>query len=392
MAPDGSGAAMTASSPTRNALWADWTLDGSRIAYAYKFTDRSGNEASQLRVMAADLSDDREVGAERPGFRMTPEWAPAGDRVVFTLYEQGRSRGEADLFTVAADGTGLRRLTSLPGEELEPTFSSDGERVFFARRDASRPPAVTSVWSVRADGGDLREHVGGDALVALHDVAVAPLAARLAFTGGADGRMFVASLDGGGIDPVSPRVSLQPSWSPDGTTLALVRLGAGGDQTLWRVPVADPQTAAPLRGDFQRGYGIEGADWVSDRTEAHVVVLDERAPAVTLARLERRDGQVVRTAFGPSSSARRGGAFRVARRRDLAFVALDRSGVRRVEVLVGRARSGAAAARVVIRAAADWRRVRRKLGRGVHELRFRTADRAGNAALSRRIRVRVGAR
>jgi hypothetical protein len=395
MSPDGSGAAVTASSPTRNALWADWTRGGHRIAYAYKFTTPEGNEASQLRVMNADLSDDREVAAERPGFRMSPEWSPDGDRIVFALYERGRIMGGSDLFTVAPDGSGLRQLTSLPGEELEPTYSWDGRRVVFARQDASRRPALTSIWSVDAGGGDSREHVSGDALVALHNIAYWQLGGRIAFTGGSDGRILVASLSGRGVEPVTPGVGLEPAWSPDGTSLAYVRLAPGGDQALWRVPVDDPDAAVPLRGDFQRGYGIDGADWVSDPWPAYSVVPDEDAPAVTLARLVRRDGAVARAAFGPTSSPTRSRSFRVRRVRDLAFLAADRSGLRRVEVLIRRrpASPGAAAVRrVVIETPADWRVVRRSLRRGVYDLSFRTSDPAGNSATSRPMRVRVGGR
>ena len=387
MAPDGSGAAVTASSPTRNALWADWTSDGSRLVYVYKFTDASGNEASELRVMNPDLSGDRELAAERPGFRMTPEWSPDGTRVVFALYEGGRVLSTSDLFTVAADGTGLRRLTSLPGEELEPTYSSDGTRIVFARQDATRPPAVTSIWSVRADdGGDLRRHVDGDALVSLSNIAFSPLGTRMAFTGGSDGRLFLASLDGSGIEPVAPPVSLEPAWSPDASTLAYVRLEPAGGQTLWTTPVDDADAATPVRESFQRGYGIDGADWVSDAPPASAPLADRRPPAVTLARLTRRDGRVVRTTFGPTSNAKRRAGFRVTRRRDLAFVASDRSGLQTVAVVV--ARRG----RVVVRSASDWSRVRGKLRRGVNSLEFRTADTAGNAATSRRVTVRVGRR
>jgi hypothetical protein len=392
MAPDGSGAAVTASSPARNALWADWTREGQRIAYVYKFTTPEGNEASQLRIMNADLADDREVAAERPGFRMSPEWSPDGERIVFALYERGRIAGGSDLFTVSPDGSGLRRLTSLPGEELEPTYSWDGRRVVFARQDASRRPAVTSIWSVDSEGGDLREHLSGDALIALHNIAYWPLGGRIAFTGGSDGRIFVASLDGGGVGPVTPRVGLQPSWSPDGISLAYVRLGQAGEQTLWRVPVEEPEAAVPLRDDFQRGYGIDGADWVSDPWPAYSVVPDERPPAVTLARFVRRDGAVVRVALGPTSSPRRPRSFRVGRAGDLAFLVADRSGIRRVEVLVRRkaARAGSGGVkRVPIETQADWAAVRRRLRRGVYELAFRTADASGNSATSRRMTVRV---
>jgi hypothetical protein len=102
----------------------------------------------------------------------------------------------------------------------------------------------------------------------------------------------------------------------------------------------------------------------------------------------------VRAAFGPTSSPTRPRSFRVRRARDLAFVAADRSGLRRVEVFIRRrpARPGAAAVkRVVIERQADWAGVRRKLRRGAYDLSFRTSDPAGNAATSRRVRVRIAA-
>jgi len=67
-----------------------------------------------------------------------PSWSPDGRTIAFI----GRSgKADADIYTVHADGTGLRKLTHWPGSSLGPEWSPDGRHiVFLSSRDDPRPP------------------------------------------------------------------------------------------------------------------------------------------------------------------------------------------------------------------------------------------------------------
>lgn len=54
----------------------------------------------------------------------TPRWSPDGRQIAF----DGRPDGNADVFVVGAEGSGLRRLTDAPGEDARPAWSQDGTK------------------------------------------------------------------------------------------------------------------------------------------------------------------------------------------------------------------------------------------------------------------------
>ncbi|MEV4441873.1 hypothetical protein AB0K09_23260 [Streptomyces sp. NPDC049577] len=122
-----------------------------------------------------------------------PNWSPTGDRLVF----QRREAGGEDwaLYTVHADGTGLRRLTTTPGEHTDPSWSPDGRSVVF---------------SSTAGGLDL------------------PQIFTIQSGGGRPTRVTNAKNTYDGA----------PSWSPDGRWIAFESHGGDEDHptSLWRVP------------------------------------------------------------------------------------------------------------------------------------------------------------
>ncbi len=77
-----------------------------------------------------------------------PAWSPDGTRLAF---ESDRAGGR-DVFTVRADGRGLRRLTEHPALDEGPAWSPDGSRIVFtSERDGN-----AEIYTVRADGSGER--------------------------------------------------------------------------------------------------------------------------------------------------------------------------------------------------------------------------------------------
>jgi TolB protein len=157
---------------------ADWSPDGSRIAY--RFEPDTGSEASFIVVMNADGTGAYSV-SERSGVKgSAPSWSPDGNRIAFA-----GARGEEDLplgiYLVDADGSRPMRLTPKRFEAQYPAWSPDGKRIAFT--------------AVEAGGFDV----------------------------------FVINADGTGLRRLTdtPEAENWPMWSPDGKRLAIHSEGDG---------------------------------------------------------------------------------------------------------------------------------------------------------------------
>jgi Tol biopolymer transport system component len=212
---DGSGGANLTRNPAGD--WSPaWSPDGESIAFA---SDREGE--LRIFVMAADGSGVRRVTEIWGEY---PAWSPDGEHLAFASYAGGTGpTGDPnyDLFVVNADGSGLRRLTESPAYDMYPTWSPDGRRIAFESTRATpagfEPPARD-------------------------------------FERSADFDVFVVDADGSG-EPVNltrdlDRLQKFPDWSPDGRWLAVDEEGvvafvtADGEGSIVRLD------GSALRGGF----------------------------------------------------------------------------------------------------------------------------------------------
>jgi Tol biopolymer transport system component len=126
-----------------------WSPDGTRIVWA---SVRSGSPSRELWLMNADGSDQRQLTSlgTSPGW---PHWSPDGSRIAF---HAARGGGDWDIYTIAADGTDLRRLTTM-NSHLRPRWSPDGSRIAFSWYQTTGPGACCSrIGIMNADGSGLR--------------------------------------------------------------------------------------------------------------------------------------------------------------------------------------------------------------------------------------------
>jgi eukaryotic-like serine/threonine-protein kinase len=84
-----------------------------------------------------------------------PAWSPDGSRLVFISPCQRRADfienvySDTSLFTVNADGTGLKQLTNVPGADFEPAWSPEGNRIAFTSiRDGNKQIYVLEIDSL----------------------------------------------------------------------------------------------------------------------------------------------------------------------------------------------------------------------------------------------------
>jgi TolB protein len=154
-------------------------------------------------------------------------WSPDGTRIAFYhgtgVQEGGRFDSTADIFTVATDGSDVRRLTDDPGLDAFPVYSPDGSKIAFTSDRAG----TMDVWVMDADGSDPTRltEFENDSLDDYH-ATWSPDGSQIAFVRGqvppgGPGKLWVIDADGsdGHVVLDSP-LAFFPSWSPDGTRIA----------------------------------------------------------------------------------------------------------------------------------------------------------------------------
>jgi Tol biopolymer transport system component len=147
-----------------------------------------------------------------------PSWGPGGRLIVFAA-EVGRD--PADLYVMAADGSGRRRLTNTSAIEANPAFSPDGSRIAFeSDRDGN-----SEIYVMDADGGHVQRLTNDPASDGFP--AWSPDGTRLAFMSDRNKRAAsdiytMDATDGSKIERLTTDLAnWSPQYSPDGKQLAV---------------------------------------------------------------------------------------------------------------------------------------------------------------------------
>jgi hypothetical protein len=133
-----------------------WSPNGSMIAYTRNRLDRELDFRPAIRVLPAAGGESRTLIREA----QSPAWSPGGDRLAFASVRDrnGKRCGShecnyaGEIYTAAADGTGLVRLTTNEGDDAAPVWSADGSRILFSS-DRNLPEKDSSeIYSIAPDG------------------------------------------------------------------------------------------------------------------------------------------------------------------------------------------------------------------------------------------------
>jgi Tol biopolymer transport system component len=138
---DGSGEARI-SDPTAEESDPAWSPDGAWIAYVRR---QPGTPAREVWLMRPDGSNRHAVTSQ--GARIfTPAWSPDSMRIVFS---SNAETGVYTLYTVGADGKGLRNVVRTVEDNFEPSWSPDGTRIAYQEAGA--------IFTVELGGGDVEK-------------------------------------------------------------------------------------------------------------------------------------------------------------------------------------------------------------------------------------------
>jgi Tol biopolymer transport system component len=230
-----------------------WSPQGDLISVV---TGNAYGGQGSLFVINSDGSGLRSLAQ---GVQGDVAWSPDGHRLAAALADPSSSQGGAsNIYTVDVNDGSITRLTDVASSEYAPAWSPDGSAIaFVSRRDAQ-----SGIFAIHADGAltPLLPGAGSQTfldpdghLVVLPDVSAEPSGWRDAFpltegTASPDGRRLADVVRGqGGFSDFRWWPS---SWSPDGTRLVFA--GCQGDPCQWGLFVVNadggdlPKLVSPL--------------------------------------------------------------------------------------------------------------------------------------------------
>lgn len=150
-----------------------WSPDGASVVL--EVVEITGTAASwdvkDVSLAVIDVASPTPAGRELMGAGRFPEtaaWAPDGSVIVFGALEAAGGSG-TDLFAIAPDGSGLRRLTTLVGQggsATHPDVTPDSKSVVFAGTFPGEDGSVLG--QVDIDGGEVTPATGTEFINGVH--------------------------------------------------------------------------------------------------------------------------------------------------------------------------------------------------------------------------------
>lgn len=157
-------------------------------------------------------------------YGLTLSWSPDGSKIALGLHRDS-STSNPDIYVVNADGSDLRRLTTLGGEM--PTWSPDGSKIAFITRryDATNEIGYNPMlYVMNSDGSDQRRLGHTPGAVAPGDPEWSPDGNEIVFA--SQGSLYTMQSDGSSYRQIHSNtnyyLSAAPTWSNDSSEIYFV--------------------------------------------------------------------------------------------------------------------------------------------------------------------------
>jgi Tol biopolymer transport system component len=188
------------------------TFPGHNGLIAFQADTGDGNQLYTVRANGHGLRQITHVNGEAT----TPDWSPNGRWIAFSL-------NECTVARIHPDGTGMRTVPSqTPGGcETDPAFTPDGHHLIFERFD----PATDddAIWIMRLNGEGRHRLGTGPGGAATPEISPdGQTVTFLSFTPGDMTAIFAVGIHGGPVSQVTPTlwgIAFKHDWAPDGSRL-----------------------------------------------------------------------------------------------------------------------------------------------------------------------------
>ncbi|MEJ7636964.1 MAG: LpqB family beta-propeller domain-containing protein [Singulisphaera sp.] len=217
----------------------------------------SGTQGNlDIAALQADGSGQRLVARDsgKLSHQDWPAWSPDGSRFAFSSTHEGNQ----EIYTAAADGSQVTRVTQSLGIDAHPCWTPDGKRLFFA----SDRWGGLEIAGVLADGTGLTRLTQSPGLDDYP--ALSPDGSRITFVSNRDGQfeVYVCSADGSGPWNLSrhPLRDTYPTWRPDGGGVTFVSNRGGGSEIYTQSLDLESRSPAPRSGDDEADLAKDGRE------------------------------------------------------------------------------------------------------------------------------------
>jgi TolB protein len=187
----------------------EWSPDGTQLAFA-RFSPGGAWGDGDLFLLNLESGEERQL-TTHPDCDMRPAWFADGSRLLFSSNREGNHQ----IYEIAVDGSGLRRLTDTALEELFPRPSPDGTQIVYTLGDFARRRFSIHVMDV--DGTNDRALTDGYR-VSGEDPVWADGGDRIVFQSDRTGDFEIYSMNADGSEQTNltnmPSGEYWPTWAP----------------------------------------------------------------------------------------------------------------------------------------------------------------------------------